>query len=445
MKKLIIVAAAFILGIGNMSAQKGVDDGSKYGHGEDSIRCITNLSLYQPYAKSKNYKDAYEFWKLAYDECPASSRDLYLYGARILAWQIQQAKDAATQQKKLDELMAVYDQRIKYFGDDPKYPKAWVLGRKGLDYVTYAVNDQVKAPAYPWLKESVTELCENSEVGVMQFFVNVSYLMFKNDPAHRDNYIQDVMNTTKCLDTKIAAGDKSADQAKKAIEGMFASSGAADCETLQRIYADKVEQNKGNLEALQEALTLMRKVGCQDIDAYFAASNYAHKIAPTSESAAGLAQQALKDKNYNQAIQYLEEAIGMESDNETKGDYYFASAAILSELNQYSKARQYALKAADLKPGFGKPYLLIANMYAKTASSIYPDDRVLQQVVYYAAVDKLEKARQVDPSLTNDVNKVIGTYRAQFPRNEDIFMHGELEKGKPFTVGGWIQERTTIR
>jgi hypothetical protein len=55
-----------------LMAQKGVEDGSIYGHGEDSIRCLQNLSLYQPYAKQGDYASALEFWEIVYAECPAS-------------------------------------------------------------------------------------------------------------------------------------------------------------------------------------------------------------------------------------------------------------------------------------------------------------------------------------------------------------------------------------
>ena len=56
-----------------------------------------------------------------------------------------------------------------------------------------------------------------------------------------------------------------------------------------------------------------------------------------------------------------------------------------------------------------------------------------------------EKAKQVDPSVAEEANTLISSYRAHLPSTEEIFMHPDLEKGKPFTVGGWIGERTTIR
>ena len=67
-------------------AQKGVDTGTPFGSGEDSVRCITNISLFVPYAKAGNFKDAYEFWHQAYTECPGAHKDIYLYGVRIMDW-----------------------------------------------------------------------------------------------------------------------------------------------------------------------------------------------------------------------------------------------------------------------------------------------------------------------------------------------------------------------
>lgn len=60
-------------------------------------------------------------------------------------------------------------------------------------------------------------------------------------------------------------------------------------------------------------------------------------------------------------------------------------------------------------------------------------------------VDKAERARAMDPSVANEANRIIGSYRQHFPAKEDVFMHPDLEEGASFTVGGWIGETTTIR
>lgn len=447
MKKLLLTAALVLTGVGSIFAQKGVEDGSKYGKGEDSIRCITNISLYVPYAKSGNYADALPFWQVVYDECPASSRDLYLYGARMVGWQIQNEKDATKQQELLAKLMEVYDGRIKYFGNDTRYPTAYILGRKAIDYLVYNSTGDMALP-YKWLTESVNGLGEASEVAVVDYFIKLSLVKFQKDPAHREQYIADFMRVSKMFEGMTKQPRANADaiaKMKSDTELGFAQSGAADCETLQAIYGPQVESNKADTEWLKEALGLMRRVRCQEMDAYFAASRYLHQMVPTAESAFGLAKQAIRDKEYNTAVKYIDEAISMEEDDDTKGDFYYIGAQVLNEMNNSPRARTYALKAAELKPNFGMPYVLIARMYASSARSIYPDDRILQACVYNAVLDKLEKARSVDSSISEVVNPLLSTYRQYLPKQEDVFMHGDINKGQQFRVGGWINETTIIR
>ena len=115
------------------------------------------------------------------------------------------------------------------------------------------------------------------------------------------------------------------------------------------------------------------------------------------------------------------------------------------ELNNNSRAREYARNSLEFNPNNGSPYLLIGSMYAKTRG-IY-DDPILAKSVYWVAVDKFVKAKQVDQSPKNiaDANKLINTYSAYFPSKEDVFFQPELQAGKQFVVGGWIGESTIAR
>ena len=232
---------------------------------------------------------------------------------------------------------------------------------------------------------------------------------------------------------------------KTSVNGAFANSGAADCETLQNLYAPKVEENKSDLAALKEIVSLLRRVRCQEIDAFFAAAAYAYELEPSADAAIGIAKRAVKNKEYDTAIKYFEEAANMETDPSSKAEDYYMIALLNYDQKSYSKAREYALKAASTNSSYGQPYILIGQMYAATVKTVFPNDGVLARAAYNAAIDKFEKAKQVDESCIDEANKLIGTYRAHLPSTEEIFMHPDLEKGKQFTVGGWIGERTTIR
>lgn len=129
----------------------------------------------------------------------------------------------------------------------------------------------------------------------------------------------------------------------------------------------------------------------------------------------------------------------------SKAEDYYMIAVINLDQKNYSKAREYAKKAAATNTSYGQPYILIGQMYAATVKNVFPNDGVLARAAYNVAIDQWEKAKQVDESCVEEANKLIGTYRAHLPSTEEIFMHPDLEKGKSFTVGGWIGETTRIR
>jgi tetratricopeptide (TPR) repeat protein len=445
-----LLAAGCLIGTSGIYAQKGVDNGTPFGSGEDSVRCITNISLFTPYAKNGNFKDALEFWQIAYDECPAATKDIYLYGVRIIGWLIDNETDPAKKASLINDLMGVYDKRIKYFGKEPRYEKDWIIGRKAQDYVQRLGENADPELLYGWLKEAIDEYGNNTDVLAVSYYMYASNRLLIEDQAHKETYIQDYLKASAILDAQIDASKEGKELAaiqpiKSALDNGFANSGAADCETLQGLYADKIEQNKDNLAYLKETITLLRRMRCNEIEAYFAAATYAHKLEPTAESAMGLAKKAVRDKDYNKAITLFEEAANMETDNTVKAEDYYLIAMLSFEQDSYSRARQYCLKAIETNPSYGIPFLLIGKMYAATAGSIYPDDVVLRKTVYYVAVDKFERARQVDPTIGEEAGKLISTYRSHFPSTEEIFMHPDLEKGKSITIGGWIGERTIVR
>ena len=115
-------------------AQTGAQSGTRFGHGEDSLRCLQNISIYSEYVKTDNFKDAYKPWKAVFTEAPIARVSTYTDGAKILRALIAGSKDAAQQKTYLDELMAVHDQRIKYLdcpdNGDGRAEKGVCDGRK---------------------------------------------------------------------------------------------------------------------------------------------------------------------------------------------------------------------------------------------------------------------------------------------------------------------------
>ena len=452
--KSVLLVAFFLATFIGANAQKGVDSGTQYGIGADSVRCVTNISLYQTDFAVKNYEDAFPKWKAAYDECPAASRNLYIHGVALVKWQLSEEQDPVKREALINNLMSVYDQRVKYFGDDPRYGKDYIIAAKATDYMELKGENVDPALLYGWLNEVIEEFQTNVDPKI------ISYLMFASQKflgidveKYRDQFINDFLRSSALLDGMLnnakTAGNETAlanaSAYKSQIENAFTTSGMADCETMESVFAPKIEANQKDLAFLKETITLFRRVGCIENESYFLAGGYAHKIDPTAESAAVLGSQSLKRNDYATAEKYFLDAASLTTDDDLKASANFLISNIALMQKNYSKVRQFATRALEANPNFGRAYINIGQAYAATAASVYPDDMVLRKIVYCLAVDKFERARQVDPSIAADANSLISSYRAYFPSTEEVFMHPDVEAGASFTVGGWINERTTVR
>lgn len=291
---------------------------------------------------------------------------------------------------------------------------------------------------------------DNSELEVLRQFVMVSSNIYKAEPeAHGPKFIADYLKVNEIIEKQ--ANDPNnkqaelAGQIKLALDQVFAQSGAADCETLDGLYAEKVKANLTNMEYLNTVMTLYRMVGCTEQSVYFEAAAAAHAIQPSAESASGVAEMAYKKGEFEQAISYYEQATELYENALDKAECQFKIAQIYyKDLKNSPRSKQYANKSLEYNPNNGKVYFLIGMLYA-TAKNVYPDDPVLSKTVFWAAVDKFAKAKQVDPSLADGANEMISTYSKYFPTKEEIFFSKDLNGKTSFTVGGWIGETTAVR
>lgn len=452
MKKFLLSMVTVTMGVGAY-AQTGVQSNTPYGIGNDSIDCVKNITFYKTYAKSGSYADAYTFWKRVYDNCPAASKDTYIVGADILRWNIENAKTPEEKKKFADQLMEMYDTRLKYFGDDPNYGIDYILGSKIADYVNYFGDDVDYAKIYDDLKPVVMEKKSHTDPLALYYYSYASLVKLSKDPSHKEQYVKDHFMVDGFYAEVIAAAKASGDDSKvesyegfkQSGEAAFAASGAADCETMERIYAPQIEEKKSDKDFLSTIVALLQSVRCTESPIYFAASEHLYNIEPSARAALGIASKAYKDKKYDRAEKFYKEAISMSDDSSEKGEIYYMLAVLSFDRGQFAQARTYANSAMSNKKGFGAPMLLIASMYASSARNIYPDDPIRQRIVYCLVVDKASQAKSIDPSISAEANRLIGQYSQHYPSKEDVFMHPDLNAGDSFTVGGWIGETTSIR
>lgn len=410
-------------------------------YGQDSAECVKNLSLFNEYFKQGAYTDAYDSWKWVFENCPASSKNVYVRGAGMLEGLIKEVKDASRKKTLLDTLMLMYDRRIAYFGE-----KGYVEGEKGLKKYEYAADEKDKQDALQILKQSIAT--EGNKTGPI--------LLYRYFQLNTEMYNQKLVNKEQILDLYDQLGSiidynlennspDAADYEKSRtnIENFFGP--FASCEDLINIYAPRMKANPDDKSLTKKIVHLFERKKCLEAPVYLEAAEKLYKFEPAASSAASLARMYAAKGNYSKASNLYNEAIDLDSSVNKKALYHLELAELnLHKLKNYQQARVHAQRAASLRSGWGRPYIVIGDIYVASAASCGDDD-FKKAAVYWAAVDKYQQAKSIDALIAEDANKRISTYSKYFPDKEAVFFRS-LKEGESFTIDYcWINETTIIR
>ena len=434
--KIILLAIIVCVMAISAAAQKGVEDGSRYGHGEDSINCIRNLSLYREFVKYKNYDDALEYWRHVYSDCPAATKNIYIDGVKMWNSFIDQEKDPVRKAQMMDTLRMIFDQRIKYYKQEGS-----VLGRKAINilrHLEYRQDPDIVEEAYGYMNRSLKILKNKSAVAVVGTYMTSSIMLFQDGRISDMQVIEDYAMVTDIVDYQLTqkSNDESLLKVKENNDANFIASGAPTCESLLKYFQPLFEERKEDLSYLRRVVSFLSALECESDPFYAVAAETLYKREPSAEAAFGLAKLFLTSD-------YYQKAIGSEEDPLKKADYYYQLAFIVNaKLNQPEKARSYAQQAIKLKPAWGDPYILIGDAYAGSKDCF--EDEFEKTTIYWAAVDKFMQAKAVDASAAEKANERIDTYSQYFPDVETIFFYS-LQEGDSYTVGCWINETTKVR
>ena len=477
-KRIAILAVVLGMALG-VSAQMVTE--SKYG--ADSANCVTKLSVYREYYKQwEAAKFAPESangemisaWREVFLSCPRASQYTYTNGEKILDYLIRQNpkdKDAY-----IDTLCMLMDTRAVCFPTDPKTGASQVAnikGRKGL--LIYNYNKGRYEEAYNVLKEAVELDPSQMQAAYIDAYFKATIDMVNNGKAEKMAIINVYQELTDVVDENIKAlaeketqlleakanaeetGDNDAvvgfdKQIEKNEKSINNNKGVknnldnlfqpyASCDDLIKVFTAKMAETPNDVALLKRITTVLDKRDCTDSKLFLDASKNLYALEPSPEAAYNIGIQEYKNKKYGEAAKYFEQATQSENNDRVYRAYRYL-ASCYQGMSAYGKAREAASKASQVDPTAGEPYLIIAQLYAGSASQF--SGEVESKAVFWVAVDKCVKAKQIDPSVTDKANSLIRAYSQHFPSTETIFFN-DYSEGQSYTVGGWIGETTTIR
>lgn len=437
MKKLVLAVLAIAMVMGTNASAQG-----KYG--ADSAECIKYLSYYKEYYKQKSYDDATPSWRKAYKLCPATaSQNLYIEGATLVKRLISKnASNAEYKNALVDTLIDLYKTRAANY---PNYAVT-ALNNMGIDVNNYVKDNPQKV--FDIYEEIIAANGNATKATVLLFDLDAAISLFQEGKIDAEKVIELYQRNNDYLDNadvKTEADKEQVKNVKTDLGSLFASSKVADCQTLIDLYTPRLEADPENLQLASSIVKTMSIAGdCNDNDLFLKAVTTMDKLDPSASSAYYLYRLHSAKGNVDDAITYLEKAIASEETDATKdADYTYELAMFCFKNGQNAKAYDYANKAASMSEELaGKAYFLIANIWASTRCG---GDEISSRAPYWVACDYMAKAKNADPSLTEEANRYIGQYSVYFPQTAEAFMY-DIQNGQSYTVScGGMRATTTVR
>ncbi len=210
---------------------------------------------------------------------------------------------------------------------------------------------------------------------------------------------------------------------------------------------EQFEANPDSLALMQELFNAYVKQGNTSNAAELAPKLMEQDV--PAETIREIAQMRLEDGRPEAAIQAYEK-MASDTDASLTAEDYFRRGQAYQQMDQFSKARAQFRRAIEAQSDYGQAYIAIGDLYTSAVSDCSGSELGRSdKAVYWVAVDKYQKAKQVDSSVQSTANSKIKTYRKYFPTQEDIFYRDDWEEGSSFTIDygcySWIGESTTVR
>lgn len=431
---------------------------------QNTEACTETLSLMVTSAKAKD-PGAYDYLTVLRKDCPSFHKSIYSFGEAVIKLKIEKATTAQDKEKFVRDLLKLYDEHDQYFpgnGAGNKMKKGLALFDNKIGttdevfnlldvaFKTDYANFKYAKAMYVYFEILVNKHKANNGVELQQVFDKYDDLTKKLDEEEEE------LSTEKDgLLSKEEAGQALTDKEnlrKSRLENnleIFENVRndmdniileLSTCEKLIPFYQKSFEENKTNEEWLKRATNRLEVKGCDSDPLFSKMSEALYKLNPSAEAAEKLGIVEYQRKNVTKAMEYFNQAADLYKDNTKKANTYYKIASLYSKSNKV-QARAYARKALQVKPSYGKAYLLIASLYGNSINECGAD-QFEKRAMYWLAAQYCDKAAAVDSTLKGKASGDAARYRAAAPSKTEIFQSGKA--GQRIAFNCWVGESIIV-
>lgn len=427
MKKRITIFLFFFISGGVLLAQPG------WNWPEDKATAEEKNVLYTDYLKMDNYKAAIEPLNWLLENAPDLNESIYINGAKIYEALADDETDKAVQTGYEEKAMEMYDNRIKYFGNE-----ADVLNRKAYKAYKYYRDNQ---PKYGELKElfdktfelNGSEVLDNNLVAYMDVirrFKLVGGEISDEDVIDKYTVISDIVAE------KAADGSNESRYAKiqDNVDKILTATVTVDCDFVESTLGPKMKES-GDIKMAKKVFQLLLTGKCSDSPLFPEAAKMVNDVEPSFGLAKVIAIKAGGEGDFETAEKYYNQAVELTDDNTKKAEVYLNLAQLYYANGSKVAARSNARKAIAADPSTKEAYTLIGNLYMNSYQECKAgESKVKDRAIFIAAYKMYNRAGD---------SKNMANAKSQFPSMEEMFSEN-MNEGDNVTVGCWINETVAL-
>ena len=401
---------------------------------------LMHYSLYYESYKNDNFQEARSDLMWILENAPGLPKNdarNYRRVVKLYEGLAEQAEDEATQKAYLDTAathLTSAPKKMEQQGIDFE-PYKWER-RKGRFVEKY----QDSLPDVEGLDTAAAHYRKAFELAPQE--IDAYYIRQILQSHLEDNDFQKTLDFANNVEEKRGDDKKVTEMISSIREEIFSKNAQAQINYLQ----EQVEQYPDSTQLVTKLFNAYNNQG--NVSKASELSKRLMQMEPSSETIREIAQMRLEDGRPEAALEAYERA--EKQGAELKPEDYFNRGTAYQKMGQLAQAREQYRKAAEMKEGFGRAYIAIGDLYARSVNNCSGDEmKRKDKAVYWAAVDMYQRAKQIDSSVASTADSKIGTYRRVFPTKEDIFYRDDWEDGGSFTIDygcySWIGETTSVR
>lgn len=440
MKKLLVITGIIFLSSSVLQAQSSVQP-------PDGLPEAAAYSIFYENYKNESYEGAIRYGRWIWEGMPQKIQGYSRFeleknlGRLVTAYAelAKQKEDPTERSAYLDTTQIIFDKVFTGLEEDQFDQYSWYFdrGRFFQENSDFVENGMPKAAenyqkAFDLKAEEFTNLADGYYVQIM---------------------IQQMVSDGQ-KDQALSYIEQASPYASDKLKGFFNS-------TRNQLFdspEERITFLKGQMENNpedQEVMTELRDlyVEMEQMDEAQALNEKLYNMDPSFENTKALADFAVENANYSNAVKYLNEATEKAPNDEEKAVLALQLSDTYLNQGNLQQARSAARQAASLDSDWGRPYVQIASIYAQAVNNCTSGRKMTREdkVVYWLVLDYLDRARNVDSSVSNTVQQQYQSYEPVTPTTEEKFFKG-WEAGDKMSVDGsinscysWIGETTTVR